>query len=99
MESKVEQGYIVLADLSGFTPFMEQTEIAHSVVILQGLMEQIVKRFSSLLTIAEVEGDAVFTYAPDSRITRGELLLELIEATYTDYRDRRQTMQHNANCP
>lgn len=99
MESKVEHGYIVLADLSGFTPFMEKTEIAHSVVILQGLMEQVIKRFSSLLTIAEVEGDAVFGYAPDSRITRGELLLELIEATYTDYRDLRQTMQHNATCP
>ena len=99
MESKIEQGYIVLADLSGFTPFMEKTEIAHSVVILKGLMEQIIKRFSSLLTIAEVEGDAVFAYAQDSRITRGELLLELIETTYNDYRDRRQTMQHNATCP
>jgi Protein of unknown function (DUF2652)/Polyketide cyclase / dehydrase and lipid transport len=99
MESKIESGYIVLADISGFTSFMEETEIAHSVVILQGLIELIIRRFSSVLTIAEVEGDAVFAYVSESRITRGELLLEIIEATYADYRDRQQTMQHNAGCP
>jgi hypothetical protein len=99
MESKIETGYIVLADISGFATFMEQTEIEHSAVILQGLIELIIQKFSPMLTIAEVEGDAVFAYAPESRMSRGELLLEIIEATYAGYRDRRQTMQHNVGCP
>lgn len=99
MESKIQRGYIVLADISGFSSFMEQTEIAHSVIILQSLIELIIQRFSPVLTIAEVEGDAVFAYAPESRITRGELLLELIEATYADYRNQQRTMHHNAGCP
>ncbi|RJQ84148.1 MAG: DUF2652 domain-containing protein [Desulfobacteraceae bacterium] len=99
MKDRIERGFIVLADISGFTSFMERTEIAHSATILQGLINLIIQRFSPVLHIAEVEGDAVFAYVPESRITRGELLLELIEATYADYRDRQQTMQHNAGCP
>lgn len=41
----------------------------------------------------------MFVYAPDSAVTRGETLLELIEATYVAFRDRQKTMQRNATCP
>lgn len=98
MPSKVNKGYMLLADISGYTSFMESTEIEHSANILNNLIQLIIEQLSPVMTIAEVEGDAVFAYAPEVGITRGELLLELIEATYAAYRDRRETMRHNANC-
>lgn len=89
---------MVLADISGFTVFMEKNEIEHSANILNDLIRLLIDGLSPVLEIAEVEGDAVFAYAPAAHITRGELLLELIEAVYVTYRDRRRTMQHNASC-
>ena len=98
MSSNVQKGYMLLADISGYTSFMESTEIEHSANILNNIIQLIIEQLSPVMTIAEVEGDAVFAYAPESSITRGELLLELIETTYAAYRDRQATMRHNSSC-
>jgi len=99
MDTQIQKGYVVLADISGFTSFMEETEITHSSNILHNIIELVIGHFMPPLDLAEVEGDAVFAYAPESKISRGELLLEIIEATYAAFRDRRRTMEHNTTCP
>lgn len=99
MDPQINQGYIVLADISGFTTFMEEAEITHSSSILSNIIDLIIGNFTPTMNLAEVEGDAVFAYVPESQVSRGELLLEIIEATYTAFRDRQRTMQHNATCP
>ena len=95
----IDTGYLLLADISGFTHFIEQTEIDHGSTILRNLVDLIIKHMSPIMRIVEVEGDAVFAYTPESAVERGELLLELIETTYGAYRDKQHTMQHNADCP
>jgi uncharacterized protein YndB with AHSA1/START domain/class 3 adenylate cyclase len=99
MDTQIKNGYFVLADISGFTSFMEQTEIDHSSNILRNIIELIIGHFTPTMVLAEVEGDAVFAYAPAPKVSRGELLLEIIESTYAAFRDRRRTMEHNATCP
>jgi hypothetical protein len=99
MDTQVQNGYVVLADISGFTSFMEDTEITHSSNILRNIIELIIGHFTPTMDLAEVEGDAVFAYASAPKISRGELLLEIIEATYAAFRDRQRTMEHNATCP
>ncbi|UCD78325.1 MAG: DUF2652 domain-containing protein [Desulfobacterales bacterium] len=99
MDTQIQKGYVVLADISGFTSFMEETEIAHSSNILRNIIELIIGNFTPTMIVAEVEGDAVFAYAADAKVSRGELLLEIIEATYAAFRDRQRTMAHNATCP
>jgi hypothetical protein len=99
MDTQIQHGYLVLADISGFTSFMEETEITHSSNILRDLIEHIIGHFKPTMDLAEVEGDAVFAYAADSKVSRGELLIEIIETTYAAFRDRQRTMGHNATCP
>lgn len=99
MESPIQQGYLVLADISGYTSFIAETELDHGPNILHHLITLIIKQLTPALQLAEVEGDAVFVYAPASSISRGELLLELIEATYLAFRNRQRSMKHNATCP
>ena len=99
MDTQIQNGYIVLADISGFTPFMQDTEITHSSTILQNIIELIISHLTPTMNLAEVEGDAVFAYAPMLKISRGELLIEIIENTYAAFRDRRRSMEHNATCP
>jgi uncharacterized protein YndB with AHSA1/START domain len=41
-----------------------------------------------VLTLAKLEGDAVFASVPDARLPRGESMLEMLERTYVAFRDR-----------
>jgi hypothetical protein len=95
----IQTGYLVLADLTGFTPFVAGAEIDHAQVILTNIMDLLRSHLTPALTLAEVEGDALFLYAPSSRLPRGETLLELIESTYVAFLDRQHMMQRNAVCP
>ena len=96
--AKTQHGYLVLADISGYTSFLAGTELEHSQEILTELLELIIHRFKSLLTISKLEGDAVFAYAPESKVPRGETLLELIESTYVAFRDRREAAHRRTTC-
>lgn len=95
----IHNGYLVLADLSGFTSFVAGAEVEHARGILANLRGLLRSRLTPTLELAEVEGDALFLYAHAERITRGETLLELIESRYVAFRDKLRTMQRNAVCP
>ena len=86
--ASIEYGYPLLADISGFIPFVTESEIEHANEIIQELLEFIVIRINSLFTVAQIDSDAIFAYAPQERIFRGETVFELIESTYTAYKDQ-----------
>jgi hypothetical protein len=92
------QGYLVLADISGYTSFISQTELDHADEILSDLLETVLQRFKPLLTIHKIEGDAIFAYAAGSRLMRGETLLELVETTYVDFRERMKNVRRHTTC-
>ncbi len=96
METK--QGYLLLADISGYTSFIAGTELEHSHEIMTELLELLVGQLTPALTLSKLEGDAVFVYAPIAKFPRGETLIELIEATYAAFRDRREAMHRRTTC-
>lgn len=53
---------LLIPDISGFTRFVNDTEIIHGTHILAELLEVIIKNNNIGLTVAEIEGDAVFFY-------------------------------------
>ena len=99
MEPKTQTGYLVLADISGFTSFVAQTEIDHAHLALSFLLETIMEKLSSLLTIFQLEGDAVFAYAEESQLQEGKSLLELIDQTYLAFREKALALYAGATCP
>jgi len=98
MAEQSRQGYLVLADISGYTSFLAKVELEHAHEILTDLLEVIVENFMSLLTISKLEGDAVFAYVDENKIIRGEILLEMIENTYVAFRQRRDTSNRATTC-
>ena len=97
--SPIQKGYLLLADISGFTAFLEGTELDHAQGVIENVMRTIIGELTPALQLAEVEGDAVFVYGLEEGVTRGELIFELVDATYTAFRDLRRTMSRNAACP
>src|SRR5512141_1960114 len=98
MDAKTQHGYLLIADISGYTSFLAQSELEHAHDILTELLEILVKQLTARLTLSKLEGDAVFVFAPESEIPRGETLLELIEATYVKFRDEREAIRRRTTC-
>ena len=55
-------GLIFIPDISGFTRFVNQTEIEHSRYIIEELLETIINSNQLGLEISEIEGDAILFY-------------------------------------
>lgn len=55
-----QRGHLILADISGYTAFVADTELEHSREILNELLETTVRCMGQHLTIGQIEGDAVF---------------------------------------
>ncbi len=99
MERKTQTGYLVLADISGYTSYVAKTEIEHADIALSHLLETIVQNLSIHLTISKLEGDAVFAYVEESMLQEGKSLLELIDHTYLAFRDMALHLYEQTNCP
>ncbi len=99
MTQQIQSGYLLIADISGFTSFIAGTELDHGQAIVRQVLERLVACLTPTMRLCEVEGDAVFVYAPDGEVSRGELVAELVESTYAAFRDQQRTMIHNATCP
>jgi class 3 adenylate cyclase len=99
MERKTQSGYLVLADISGYTSFVAQTEIEHAGVACSYLLETIVETLDDLLTIAKLEGDAVFAYVEESKLEDCRRLLDLIDQTYLAFRERALELHEHTTCP
>ena len=99
MERRTQTGYLVLADISGYTSFVAQTEIEHADLALSFLLETIVEKISNLLTICQLEGDAVFAYIEESRLQEAKSLLDLVDQTYLAFREKALALYSQATCP
>jgi hypothetical protein len=56
------QGLLFIPDISGFTRFVNETEIEHSRLIIQELLELLINSNQIGLEVSEVEGDAILFY-------------------------------------
>jgi hypothetical protein len=59
METK---GLLFIPDISGFTRFVTETEIDHSRLIIQELLETLINANQIGLEVSEIEGDAILFY-------------------------------------
>jgi len=98
MSAVAQHGYLLIADIAGYTSFVAGTELEHSHEILADLLGTICEKIESILTLHKLEGDAVFAYVPESKITRGETILELIESTYVAFRDKQTSIKRATTC-
>ena len=98
MNRIIKKGYPLLADISGFVDFLKDSEIDHAREIIHELLEFLIKKLSPVFTIAQIDGDAIFAFAPQEHITRSESLFELLESTYTLYKDQLVQVSRVRSC-
>lgn len=95
----MQTGYFVIADLSGYTRFVTENDLAHAQGVLHDLITLIIDKLGAPLEFVELEGDAVFVYAREAAVSDAERLLDLMEACYAAFKMRTEQMVRNTTCP
>ena len=98
MESTTERGFLVLADISGFTAFVTTTELEHGPPIIAELLETVIERLSPPLEVQEVEGDAVFAFAVDDTVVPAASLLDVVDDAFAAFSARRSRLAADDSC-
>jgi uncharacterized protein YndB with AHSA1/START domain len=92
-----ETGFLVIADLTGYTAYLSGSEIEHAPAIAGDLLETIVGRLEPPFRLAKFEGDAAFLFVEDGRAD-ASLLLDAIEASYLAFRRRLRSIDQATAC-
>lgn len=91
-------GCIVIADITGYTVFLKDSELEHAKDSLRSLLEVLIEQTKPPLVISRLEGDAVISYAPQAGFLQGQTLIEMLENTYVAFRTARERMRLNTTC-
>lgn len=98
-EYQAREGYLLLADISGYTKFLTGTELEHAQAIIHELIMLLRECLLPPMKFVKLEGDAVFCYADGEVFRDGERFIELIEVCYFEFSNRLLNMARNTTCP
>ena len=93
-----KRGYLLIADITGYTRFLTGSELDHAQGILESLFEVILARLKSPLILSNIQGDAFLAFANDETVQSPGQILDSIEALYFGFRDRVAMMRENTAC-
>jgi hypothetical protein len=91
----VASSLLFIPDISGFTEFVNRTEVEHSRHVVAELLELIIDSDQLGLTVSEVEGDAVLFHKEgdvpplDAIVHQAGLLFQAFHARLKDFENRR----------
>jgi hypothetical protein len=109
--SGVGRGTLLLADISGFTAFLQGVGAAHAAdmaagtfvpkayPLLTSLIDGIVEGIAPPFVLSKLEGDAVFAFAAEGDLSvRGQAVVDCLTACYEAYRARLNEAQEVMTC-
>ena len=95
---KSEAGFLILADISGFTAFIAGTELEHGAQVTGVLLEAVMHRLAPPLEIQELEGDAVFAIGPDGVLPDGSALPALLADAFAVFKEEQRKLASDESC-
>jgi hypothetical protein len=96
--AQVQKGILMIADISGYTTYLSESELEHANSVLQSLLEVLIENTRLPMVISRLQGDAVVSYAPEGSFLLGASVLEMVETCYVAYRRAIELMVINTSC-
>lgn len=94
----VQQGYFLIADITGYTQYLSETELDHAQSILSSLLNLLIQHTKPPLIISRLAGDAVISYGLKDNFVQGQTFAESIDDTYVSFRRMVELMVRNTTC-
>jgi len=98
MADTTNRGFLVLADISGYTVFVTATELEHGPAIVAALLEAVIARISPPLDVLQIEGDAVFALGVDGTVMPPATLLDVLRSGFAAFRARQLELEADDSC-
>jgi uncharacterized protein YndB with AHSA1/START domain len=92
-------GYLLIADISGYTQFLTTSEQDHANPILQSLLSSMIEQVGEPMHFWKMDGDAVLAYSTQQEFPSGETFLTICENLYNGFATRRLNIIANTTCP
>jgi hypothetical protein len=93
---RVERGYLLIADIGGYTRYLKAVELEHAHDVLADLIGVVADTLGATFTVDKLEGDAVFAHRTGD--VSADQLVELVQATYFAFKRRQRDIGHNTSC-
>ena len=94
----MSKSLLFIPDISGFTEFVQTTEVEHSQHVISELLETLIEANTLGLKLAEIEGDALFFYL-ENKIPSKEELMAQVEAMNIAFHKHLQLLKTHRICP
>ena len=95
---KPETGYLLIADITGYTRFLKDSELEHARGILEQLFSALLAKLRSPFTLSNIQGDAILAHARAGHVSDGRHVLDMVESLYCGFADALEFMLHNTTC-
>ena len=92
---KPETGYLLIADITGYTRFLKDSELEHARGILEQLFSALLAKLRSPFALSNIQGDAILAHARADHVSDGRHVLDTVESLYCGFADALETIQHN----
>lgn len=89
----------MVADISGYTAFLTQSELDHAELVLDILLKAQVEQLYDPFVVNSFRGDGIFAYALDGSFADGTELIHRLDEVYYNFTLQRETMYRNITCP
>ncbi|MEK6221589.1 MAG: DUF2652 domain-containing protein [Chloroflexota bacterium] len=93
-----EKGFLILADITGYTQYLNKSELEHAQDIITSLINAILKPIHPPIIVHRIEGDAVFAYTTQNAFLQGQSLLESLEQLYFGFAHELENNDRNTTC-
>ena len=94
--TQVERGHLLIADIGGYTRYLQAVELDHAHDVLADLIGVVANTVGAAFTVDKLEGDAVFAHR--SSDISGDQLVGLVNGTYFAFKRRQRDIVHNTSC-
>src|SRR3954447_7804045 len=93
-----QQGFLLIADITGYTMFLTRSELEHAQGILDALFKSIFAEIKPPIMLSTLQGDAALTYLPDANLPQRQFPLDAIERIYCSFANTLAAMRLNTTC-
>jgi Protein of unknown function (DUF2652) len=93
-----QKGFLLIADITGYTMFLTSSELEHAQGILDALFKSIFAELTAPIILSNLQGDAALAYLPDEHLPQRQFPLDAIDRIYCSFSDTLGAMRLNTTC-
>jgi len=98
VQAVAQTGFLLIADITGYTMFLTRSELDHAQGILDALFKSIFAEIKAPIILSNLQGDAALAHLPDANLPQRQFPLDAIERIYCSFSHALGAMRVNTTC-